>query len=100
MGYDRDEFTHMAVAVDVLSAAADCGMGILAAAKALNLDFVPIEEEQYDLIVPSAILDQPNVQAVLETIQSRHFRERVTALGGYDASKSGQLWAQVGGTVL
>lgn len=95
-GYDHDEFTHMAVAVDVLSGAADCGMGIFAAANALNLDFIPIEREQYDLIIPSAILDQPNIQAVLETVRSRHFRERVMSLGGYDPSKSGELWKEMG----
>ncbi len=94
-GYDHEEFTHMAVAVDVLSGAADCGMGIFAAAKALNLDFISIEREQYDLIIPSTILDQPNIQAVLETIQSQHFRERVIALGGYDPSRSGRLWIEV-----
>jgi len=95
-GYDHDEFTHMAVAVDVLSGAADCGMGIFAAAKALDLDFVPIETEQYDLIIPSTILDQANIQAVLDTIRSGHFRERVLKLGGYDPSNSGQLWKEVG----
>ncbi|MDY6974037.1 MAG: substrate-binding domain-containing protein, partial [Thermodesulfobacteriota bacterium] len=95
-GYDREEFTHMAVAVDVLSGAADCGMGIFAAAKALNLDFIPVEREQYDLIIPNAMLDQPNIQAVLEVVQSRHFRERVLSLGGYDPSKAGQMWVEVG----
>jgi putative molybdopterin biosynthesis protein len=94
-GYNHEEFTHMAVAVDVLSGAADCGMGICAAAKALDLDFIPVEREQYDLITPSAMLDQPNILAVLETIRSRHFRERVKALGGYDPSKSGRLWMEV-----
>jgi putative molybdopterin biosynthesis protein len=94
-GYDHDEFTHMAVAVDVLSGAADCGMGILAAARALNLDFIPIEREQYDLIIPSAMLELPGIQAVLETIRSETFRERVLALGGYDPAKSGMLWRQI-----
>jgi putative molybdopterin biosynthesis protein len=70
-------------------------MGIFAAAKALNLDFISIEREQYDLIIPSTILDQPNIQTVLKTIQSQHFRERVIGLGGYDPSKSGQLWMEV-----
>jgi putative molybdopterin biosynthesis protein len=95
-GYGHDEFTHMAVAVDVLSGAADCGMGIFAAAKALHLDFIPMEREQYDLIMPSAIVNDPNIQVVFEIIQSNTFRERVTSLGGYDASKSGQFWMEVG----
>ena len=95
-GYDHDEFTHMAVAVDVLSGAADCGMGIFAAARALDLDFVPMVREQYDLVIPSAMVEQPNIKVVLDTIGSRHFRERVAALGGYDPSKSGELWREIG----
>jgi molybdate-binding protein len=96
-GYDHDEFTHMAVAVDVLSGAADCGMGIFAAARALDLTFVPIVREQYDLIIPSAIVDQPNIQVLLETIRTPGFRERVEALGGYDPSKSGEFWKELDG---
>jgi len=94
-GYDHEEFTHMAVAVDVLSGAADCGMGIYAAARALSLDFVPIAREQYDLLIPSRLLDQPNIQAVLNTVRSEHFRERILSLGGYDPSKSGELFTEV-----
>jgi putative molybdopterin biosynthesis protein len=95
-GYDHEEFTHMAVAVDVLSGAADCGMGIYAAAKALNLDFIPMEREQYDLVIPRHFLDSSNIRVSLETIRSKGFRDRVKALGGYDPSKSGQLWMELG----
>ncbi len=95
-GYDNEEFTHMAVAVDVLSGAADCGMGIYAAAKALGLDFIPMVREQYDLIIPSSMLDNDNIRAVIETISSQEFRDRVNDLGGYDPSKSGRLWMEVG----
>jgi putative molybdopterin biosynthesis protein len=95
-GYDHEEFTHMAVAVDVLSGAADCGLGILAAAKALDLDFVPLEREQYDLVIPSSMLKNPNVQFVLETIRSEDFKARIMALGGYDSTKSGELWQEIG----
>ncbi len=95
-GYRHEEFTHMAVAVDVLSGVADCGMGIFAAAKALDLDFVPIIKEQYDLITPSRMLSVPGVQLILKTVESDPFRQRVRALGGYDPSKSGQLWTKIG----
>lgn len=94
-GYNRDEFTHMAVAVDVLSGSADCGMGIYAAARALDLDFIPMEREQYDIVIPTPMLDQINIRTVLETIGSRHFRERVISLGGYDPSNSGDLWVEM-----
>jgi putative molybdopterin biosynthesis protein len=94
-GYDHEEFTHMAVAVDILSGAADCGMGIHAAARALDLDFVPIEQEQYDLVVPTRMLDQPNIQSTLNTMSSDNFRKRVRALSGYDPSRSGERFAEV-----
>ncbi len=95
-GYDHEEFTHMAVAVDILSGAADCGVGIYAAAKALDLDFIPMAREQYDLIIPSAAMEQPNIKVLMETIGSRNFRDRVLALGGYDPGKSGEIWREVG----
>ena len=95
-GYSHEEFTHMAVAVDVLSGAADFGLGIHAAAKALDLDFIPIEREQYDLILPSAMIEMPPIQVVLDTLRSAAFKERVLGLGGYDPSRSGEMWTQVG----
>lgn len=94
-GYDHEEFTHMAVAVDVLSGAADCGMGIYAAAKALDLDFIPILREQYDLIVTSAMLEEPKIQSVLDIMGSERFRTRVAALGGYDPSRSGRFFKEI-----
>jgi putative molybdopterin biosynthesis protein len=95
-GYAHEEYTHMAVAVDVLSGAADCAMGIYAAARALALDFIPVEQEQYDLIIPSALLAHPGIEAILETVRTAHFRERVAAMGGYDPSRSGELWIEAG----
>ena len=96
-GYDRDEYTHMAVAVDVLSGAADCGMGIRAAARALDLEFIPLVQEQYDLVIPTHLVSRPTIQAVLDTIGSDRFRSRVTALGGYDPAASGELWVELNG---
>lgn len=94
-GYNHEEFTHMSVAVDVLSGAADCGMAIYAAAKALDLDFIPMDTEQYDLVIPSDFLDDPNIRAVIDVIRSQRFRDRVRELGGYDPSKSGELAMEI-----
>lgn len=90
-GYDKEEFTHMAVAVNVLTGAADTGLGIYAAAKALDLDFVPLARERYDLIIPTAHLEVPQVQAVLKLLQSPTFKARIEALGGYETSLTGQI---------
>jgi molybdenum cofactor synthesis domain-containing protein len=94
-GYANEEFTHMSVAVDVLSGAADCGMAIYAAAKALDLNFISMDREQYDLVIPTAFLADPNIHIILETIRSREFRDRVSALGGYDPSGSGELRMEI-----
>jgi putative molybdopterin biosynthesis protein len=54
-GYERTEYTHLAVAAAVKSGAATAGLGILAAARALDLDFAPLFDERYDLVIPSNI---------------------------------------------
>jgi putative molybdopterin biosynthesis protein len=94
-GYTHEEFTHMSVAVDVLSGAADCGLAIYAAARALDLDFIPLDTEQYDLVIPSAFLQDPKIVTVLAAIRSQGFRDRVVALGGYDPSQSGELAIEI-----
>jgi molybdenum cofactor synthesis domain-containing protein len=90
-GYGQEEFTHMAVAVNVLSGRADAGMAIYAAARALHLDFIPIAEERYDLVIPESSWNDPKIQLLLEIIVSASFRGTVTALGGYDVSDSGTV---------
>jgi putative molybdopterin biosynthesis protein len=94
-GYEQEEFTHMSVAVSVLSGAADTGLGIYAAAKALNLDFVPIVTEEYDLVIPEAFLEDEKIQLMLEIIRSEPFKELVNQLGGYDTSKTGSVIASL-----
>ena len=94
-GYDREEYTHMAVAVNVFSGTADVGLGILAAARALGLDFIPLLPERYDLVVPQSTFGDPRFQVLLEVIRSNEFREAAAALGGYDLKDCGRtLWEQ------
>jgi putative molybdopterin biosynthesis protein len=90
-GYDHEEFTHMAVAVNVLSGTADCGMGIYAAARALDLDFVPLARERYDLIIPTSHLDDVKVQAVLNLLTTAEFQDKIKELGGYETGLTGQV---------
>lgn len=90
-GYENEEFTHMSVAVAVLSGAADAGLGIYAAAKALQLDFIPVVTEEYDLIIPEIYFDTEAVQVLMETIRSPVFQERVRKLGGYSTEKTGEI---------
>lgn len=90
-GYDREEYTHMAVAVNVLTGAADCGLGIYAAAKALGLGFVPLARERYDLVMPTAYLSDPRIVTLREVIATPEFQERMRELGGYDTPLTGQV---------
>lgn len=90
-GYTQDEYTHMAVAVAVLSGGADVGLGILAAARALGLDFVSVVEERYDLCVPQAFWGDKRVRVLMQTLHSDEFRRAVEALGGYDTSPMGEI---------
>jgi putative molybdopterin biosynthesis protein len=73
-----------------LSGRADAGLGIMAAARALDLDFVPIVTESYDLVIPERFFNTPNVQILLETIVGDAFKQRVQALGGYGVERTGQ----------
>lgn len=90
-GYDQEEYTHMAVAVNVLSGAADCGMGIFAAAKALNLDFIPMAKERYDLIIPNQFLEDPKIKTLRDIINKQAIQDKITALGGYETTLTGQI---------
>ena len=56
----------MAVAVNVLSGAADTGLGIMAAARALGLDFIPVVTERYDLVVPETTWADERFQKLLD----------------------------------
>ena len=90
-GYDAEEYTHMSVAVAVLSGTVDVGLGIFAAAKALDLDFIPVVTEQYDLVVPQEHFETAKIQALMDIVNSGTFKERVEALGGYATDKTGQV---------
>ncbi len=92
LGYEREEFTHLAVAVAVASGAADVGLGIQSAAEALGLDYVLVGEERYDLAIPREFLEEPRMKAMIEVIQSKAFQEDVLALGGYDVRDTGVFY--------
>jgi putative molybdopterin biosynthesis protein len=93
-GYEKEVSTHMAVAATIVGGSADAGMGIRAAAKALGLDFIPVAQEQYDLILNFAPNDERLV-LIIKVLQSAEFRQQVETLGGYDLKDAGKLIAPV-----
>jgi putative molybdopterin biosynthesis protein len=94
-GYERQEFTHLALAAAVASGAADAGMGILAAARALDLDFVPLDRERYDLVIPERFYAGELLAPLLAIIRDPAFAARVVALGGYLTPHIGQVLAVI-----
>ena len=90
-GYEREQYTHLAVAADVASGAADAALGILAAARALNLEFVPLFNEQYQLVIPREHYDSAVLAPLRAIIRGEEFRQEVNALGGYDVTHMGEV---------
>lgn len=89
-GYAREEHTHLAVAAAVAAGRADCGLGVLAAARAFGLDFVPVTKEPYDLVLERAGVDSELLGPLWELLASAEFRAEVHALGGYDTTETGR----------
>ena len=88
-GYEREEYTHLAVAAAVASGAADAGLGIQAAARALRLDFVPLAHEPYELAIPQAVYESERLRPLLDLLTDDAFRAAVTAMPGYDTTPMG-----------
>lgn len=90
-GYEKEEYTHLAVAAAVRSGRADCGLGIAAAAHALGLDFVPLDRERYELIIPEAFYESELLRPLLQVLEDPAFRRAAEQLPGYDTSRTGEL---------
>ncbi len=90
-GYNQEEYTHLSVAAAISSMRADCGLGIAAAAQALDLDFIPLFQERYDLVIPKEYAEGELLAPLFDVIRDREFQEAVTALKGYDVSVMGKV---------
>ena len=95
-GYEREEYTHLAVANAVAAGKADVGLGILSAARAMEMDFVPLLKERYDLVIPVELYEGELLAPLLTIIRSDGFKAQVEALGGYDTSGTGEIVAELG----
>ncbi len=90
-GYQREEYTHLNVAASVAAGSGRAGLGILPAARAFGLDFIPVTEERYDLLMEAEFYRSPEGQAILEVITDPLFQKQVEAMGGYSMRESGRL---------
>jgi len=94
-GYSQEEFTHLSVAAAIASGRADCGLGIAAAAHALGLDFVPLFQERYDLVVPQTYAKSELLLPLWQLLEKSEFQKMVSALPGYDVRIMGTLIAEL-----
>jgi putative molybdopterin biosynthesis protein len=90
-GYQHQEYTHLAVGAAIASGRADCGMGIEAVIQPLDLDFIPLIEERYDLIIPEEYFSNSLLEPLFEVLEDSEFRKMVAALPGYDTKPMGEL---------
>jgi len=91
IGYNQEEYTHLGVAAAVASDRADCGLGIAAAAKALELEFIPLFQERYDLVIPKDFAESDLLRPLFPVLENKEFRTAVAALPGYNVSEMGNL---------
>lgn len=91
VGYERESATHMAVAAAIASGSADVGMGILSAAHAMGLAFIPIAEEAYDFVTFASFLELPHMCAFIELLRNQALHEEIHRLGGYDLTGCGEI---------
>jgi putative molybdopterin biosynthesis protein len=89
-GYAREEPTHLAVAAAIAAGRGDTGLGIMAAARAFGLDFVPVTREPYDLVVTPEVMDSPLLAPLWALLHSDRFQAAVTELGGYTTKEMGR----------
>ncbi|MBP1744374.1 MAG: putative molybdopterin biosynthesis protein [Firmicutes bacterium] len=92
-GYEREEFTHLKVAAAVAAGDADCGLGVYSAAVLMDLDFIPLCHEEYDLAVPTKFLQDDKVKEFIEVIRSDKFISELNRLGGYEHEGIGRVIA-------
>jgi putative molybdopterin biosynthesis protein len=96
-GYEHEEYTHLAAAAVVASGRADCALGIEAAAFALELDFLPLYSERFDLIIPEHFVESELLEPLFDLLQDPSFKKAVSQRPGYDVTQMGTLVARLPG---
>ncbi len=89
LGYERELTTHIGVALAVKQGEADAGMCVYSAAKALDLPFVPVGKERYEVAIRTADLADDRIAVLIGAIRSDAFKEILDRLGGYDTRETG-----------
>ena len=94
-GYEDEVTSHLSVARAVMTGAADAGLALRAAAEVCGLDFIPLSQVRFDLVVPRSVLNHPAVSALLDRLQGRTLRGELSTLPGYEVSRMGSIIADI-----
>jgi putative molybdopterin biosynthesis protein len=89
-GYQDAVRTHLEVAERIKQGQADVGVGLYAAAHKMELDFVPLFEERYDVVIPEEYYHSELLKPVLDYVNTAEFRRAVESLGGYNTAEAGK----------
>ena len=91
-GYSDIVLSHLEVASRIRAGLADSGISVRSVASICGLDFIPLERERYDLVIPKAYYESVSgLRALLDTIVDGRFRSELEALGGYDTRQAGRI---------
>lgn len=89
VGYQREMLTHMSVAAEVNSNKVDVGLGVYSAAKEMDLDFIPVGNEEYDFLIRKSSLEF--LSSFIKALKSEEFKIALEKLGGYEFTNTGEL---------
>ena len=90
-GYATEAQRHLDVGLEILADRADAGLGIHAVAGLLELDFVPLRWERYDLMIFKERFFDANVQNFIGLLHEQKFFKLAESLRGYDTGLSGRM---------
>ncbi|CCU78468.1 Molybdopterin biosynthesis protein MoeA / Periplasmic molybdate-binding domain [Halanaerobium saccharolyticum subsp. saccharolyticum DSM 6643] len=90
-GYEKEEYTHIAAAAAVGRGSADAALGIRAAAEVMDVDFLPLAEEKYDLIIKAENIDDPRINKLIKLISENKIKSKIENLGGYNCQETGNI---------
>lgn len=90
VGYDHEEVTHLAVAAAIADGIGDCGLGLQRAAEAMELDFISITKERFDLVIPERFLELDSIKSLLAVLQDSDFKSELGKQSGYHSEETGQ----------
>ena len=94
-GYNEEKNTHISVASSIARGEGDVGLGTeKVAGQVQGIDFVPIQEERYDLVIKSSYLKDPVYKLIIEIIQSQDFKNILEGIGGYNLKDIGKILAK------